>query len=164
MRMPRCRVLGLMAIAAICRGAEPVRLTAQPQKFRTFYSLDDPRVPAALKPPGATARAVASDGAVWYGTQHGVTRIDPNAPPRDRSQYFAGKRYLPDDEVQQLAADQAAQKALIHAHAGELGWARMNFRAPIRRSGGTTELLNKCTLWTSTPNLGNPDISWLAAP
>ena len=108
MRMPRCRVLGLMAIAAICRGAEPVRLTAQPQKFRTFYSLDDPRVPAALKPPGATARAVASDGAVWYGTQHGATRIDPKAPPRDRSQYFAGKRYLPDDEVQQLAADQAA--------------------------------------------------------
>src|ERR1035438_5085721 len=108
MRMPRCRVVGLMAIAAICRGAEPVRLTAQPQKFRTFYSLDDPRVPAALKPPGATARAVASDGAVWYGTQHGATRIDPKAPPRDRSQYFAGKRYLPDDEVQQLAADQAA--------------------------------------------------------
>jgi hypothetical protein len=100
--------LGLVAVAAVCQAAEPVRLTAQPQKFRTFYSLDDPQVPAALKHPGATARAVASDGAVWYGTPHGVTRVDPKAEPRDRNQYFAGKRYLRDDEVQQLAADQAA--------------------------------------------------------
>src|ERR1017187_6733688 len=74
-RMVRCTVLGWMAAAAICRGAEPVRLTAQPQKFRTFYSLDDAQVPAALKQPGATARAVASAGAVWYGTPHGGTRF-----------------------------------------------------------------------------------------
>jgi len=106
--MVRCRVLGLVAVAAICRGAEPVRLTAQPQKFRTFYSLDDPQVPAALKQAGAAAGAAASDGAVWHGTPHGVTRVDGKAAPRDRNQYFAGKRYLPDDEVQQLAADQAA--------------------------------------------------------
>jgi len=100
--------LWLLAVAATGRAAEPVRLTAQPQKFRTFYSLDDPRVPAVLKPSGAPLRAVASDGAVWYGTPHGVTRVDPQAPPRDRNQYFAGKRYLPDDDVQQLAADRAA--------------------------------------------------------
>src|ERR1035441_2107415 len=101
-------VLGLLAIAAICHAAEPVRLTAQPQKFRTFYPLDDPRVPTALKQPGATDRAVASYGAEWYGTAHGVTRVGPKAPPRDHNQYFAGRRYWPDDEVQQLTADQAA--------------------------------------------------------
>jgi len=101
-------LLGFTAVAAMCRGAEPVRLTAQPQKFRTFYSLDDARVLAALKQPGAPPRVVASDGAEWYGTAQGVTRIDPKAAPRDRNQYFAGKRYLPDDEVQQLAADRAA--------------------------------------------------------
>jgi hypothetical protein len=98
----------MLALAAICQGAEPVHLTAQPQKFRTFYSLDDPRVPAALKLSGGPARAVASDGAIWYGTAQGVTRVDPTAPPRDRNQYFAGKRYLPDDHVQQLAPDNAA--------------------------------------------------------
>ena len=98
----------MLAIAAICHAAEPVRLTAQPQMFRTFYPLDDPRVPTALKQPGATDRAVASDGAEWYGTAHGVTRVGPKAPPRDHNQYFAGRRYLPDDEVQQLTADQAA--------------------------------------------------------
>jgi len=100
--------IGLLSLAGICHAAEPVRLTAQPQKFRAFYSLDDPHVPAALKQAGATARAVASDGAVWHSTPHGVTRVDPKAAPRDRNQYFAGKRYLPDDEVRQLAADQAA--------------------------------------------------------
>jgi hypothetical protein len=83
-------------------------LAAQPQKFRTFYSVDDPRVPAALKQSAGTLRAKASDGATWYGTPRGVTRVDPAAPPRDRNQYFAGKRYLPDDDVQQLVADPSA--------------------------------------------------------
>lgn len=108
MRGLQYNALGLIALAAVCQGADPVRLTAQPQKFRTFYSLDDPRVPPRLNRPGAGPRAVASDGAVWSGSAHGVTRIDPKAPTRDRNQYFAGKRYLPDDDVRQLAADQAA--------------------------------------------------------
>jgi hypothetical protein len=107
-RMSACATSVLMALAAICQGAQPVQLTAQPQKFRTFYSLNDPRVPAALRQSGAAVSATASDGAVWYGTRHGVNRVDPKAPPRDRNQYFAGKRYLPDDEALQLAADQAA--------------------------------------------------------
>jgi hypothetical protein len=97
---------GLLALAAICHGAEPVTLTPQPQKFRTFYSLEDPRIPAALKRSGAPPRAVASDGAVWYGTAHGVTRVDSNAPPRDRNQYFSGRRYLPDDEVRGIFPDE----------------------------------------------------------
>jgi hypothetical protein len=97
-----------MALAAVCQGAEPVRLTAQPQKFRTFYSLDDPRLPAALQTGGRAVRAIASDGAVWRGTAHGVTRFDFKATARDRTQYFAGKRYLPDDDVRQLVPDGAA--------------------------------------------------------
>ncbi len=98
----------LLALPMVSTGAEPVQLTAQPQKFRTFYSLDDPQLPAALKHPGPKLRAQASDGAVWYGGTNGVTRVDAKAPPRDRHQYFAGKRYLPDDDVHQLAPDRAA--------------------------------------------------------
>ena len=94
-------LVGTLAAAA-------VMLAPQPQKFRTFYSPDDPRIPAALRQSTAQPRAVASDGAVWAGSTHGVTRVDPKAPPRDRTQYFAGKRYLPDNDVRQLAADQAA--------------------------------------------------------
>jgi hypothetical protein len=98
----------LISIAVICQGAEPVQLAPQPQKFRTFYSLADPRVPAALKRPGSVRRVVAGDGAEWYAAMHGVMRFDPKAPARDRNQYFAGKRYLPDDEVLQLAAGRGA--------------------------------------------------------
>jgi len=100
---------------AVCRASQPVQLVPQPQKFRTFYGLNDSRVPSALQEParpmpleGVSAVAVASDGAVWYGTTLGLVRVDPHAKARDRNQYFAGMRYLPDDDVQQLAADQAA--------------------------------------------------------
>jgi len=62
-----------------------------------------------MRPPGDGPRAAtASDGAVWHGADQGLVRVDPHAPSRDREQYFAGKRYLPDDEVRQLAADPAA--------------------------------------------------------
>ena len=69
--------------------------------------MDDRRVPAALRLPEGPrpARAMASDGALWRAATHGVVREDAKAPPRDRNQYFAGKRYLPDDRVLQLAAD-----------------------------------------------------------
>jgi hypothetical protein len=104
-----------VALAVVCRGAEPVRLTAQPQKIRAFYALNDSQVPKALldappvQPVGdMTALAVASDGATWYGTAQGLVRFDPHAGPRDKTQYFGGKRYLPDNDVQQLFADSSA--------------------------------------------------------
>ena len=52
-----------------------------------------------------TATARSSDGATWLGTTQGLVRLDFTATERDRRQYFAGKRYLPDDNVEQLAAD-----------------------------------------------------------
>ena len=109
------RFLGAIAIAATCNAAQPVALRPYPQKFRTFYTLDNPRIPAAVKRAatplpvgGITALATATDGAIWYGTPQGAVRIAPKAEPRDRTQYFAGKRYLPDDEVLQLAADNSS--------------------------------------------------------
>jgi hypothetical protein len=113
--MPLLRQLALTTLTTAAVLAQAVHLTPYPQKFRTFYSFDDPHVPAALKQPApplpvgdVTALAVASDGAVWYGTAQGLTRVDTRADERDRNQYFAGKRYLPDDEIVQLAADRAA--------------------------------------------------------
>ncbi|MCX6622580.1 MAG: hypothetical protein NTY38_16225 [Acidobacteria bacterium] len=109
------RVFAIVSLAAgVLPAANPVALTRQPQKFRTFYRLDDPAVPATLKqmpPPmpvgGVTAVAVASDGAVWYGSANGLVRYDAKAGERDRVQYFAGLRYLPDDAVVQLSGDRA---------------------------------------------------------
>jgi hypothetical protein len=109
------RALAVLMMVTACHAAEPFRLTPQPQKFRTFYEPGDPRVPALLGEPAPplpvgeiTAIALASDGAIWYGTSAGAVRVDPKASARDRNQYFAGKRYLPDDAVAQLAPDAAA--------------------------------------------------------
>ena len=92
-----------------------MRLGPYPQKFRTFFAAGDPQVPRAVlekTPPlpaaDLTALAAASDGAVWYGTHQGLVRFDQAAPVRDRVQYFAGKRYLPDDEVERIVADETS--------------------------------------------------------
>ena len=102
------KILGWITIAAICRAAQPIQLTPQPQKFRTFYAPGDPQVPAALKEPAPpppvgemTAAAIASDGTVWYGTPQGAVRVDLKAGAGGHHQYFAGKRYLQDDNVLQ---------------------------------------------------------------
>jgi hypothetical protein len=93
---------------------EPVQLERYPQKVRTFFRVDDPQVPAALhtKPAplpvcGVTAAAVASDGAYWLGTTQGLMRLDFAAPERDRRQYLAGRRYLPDDQVLNVLPEDA---------------------------------------------------------
>ncbi len=91
-----------------------LRLRPYPQKHRTFHALEDPGVPAELReippalPVGETrALALASDGAMWLGFPDGLIRCDPRAGEPDRRQYFAGRRYLPDDEVVNLAPDTA---------------------------------------------------------
>jgi len=58
----RIAVAAWMAGAPLCRGAQPVRLASQPQKFCTFYALDDPHVPGALRQRAKAAHVVATDG------------------------------------------------------------------------------------------------------
>ena len=110
---PIRHTLGLLLLSACSlTAAEPVQLAPYPQKIRTFYSLTGATVPAALHsnsvplPVGSvTATARATDGAIWLGTTQGLLRLDFSAPARDRRQYFAGQRYLPDDHIEQLIAD-----------------------------------------------------------
>jgi hypothetical protein len=54
---------------------------------------------------GITATVRSADGATWLGTTQGLVRLDFSAPERDRRQYLAGLRYLPDDLVQQILPD-----------------------------------------------------------
>jgi hypothetical protein len=103
------RWLAALALAAAAHGADPVQLRPYPQKIRTFFALSDPSAPAAVRrspdrlPAGeTTAVATTGDGAVWIGSRQGLMRFDKNAGQWDRWQYFAGKRYLPDDEIVQL--------------------------------------------------------------
>ncbi|HVV70237.1 MAG TPA: two-component regulator propeller domain-containing protein [Verrucomicrobiae bacterium] len=108
-----CLIAALLMQSHSGFALEPIKLEKYPQKTRTFFELGDARAPSALKfesnplPTGAvTALARASDGAVWLGTTQGVMRIDGSAPEKDRRQYLAGRRYLPDDQVKQLAPDE----------------------------------------------------------
>jgi hypothetical protein len=105
-------------LAAAClhaTAAEPVRLKAYPQKFRTFYNTTDPSVPDRLRrapepaPAGNfTCAASASDGARWLGTRAGLIREGLSAEALDRRQYFAGRRYLSDDDVRNLTPDDSS--------------------------------------------------------
>ena len=107
----RLAALWLVSFACAAAAFEPVTLSPYPQKVRTFFSPEDTNVPSALRtnavplPVGVTAFARASDGAIWLGTTQGLMRVDSAAPERDRRQYFAGRRYLPDDLVQQIVPD-----------------------------------------------------------
>ncbi len=99
-------------LASLAAGQSP---SEYPQKIRTFYSPGDPRVPAGLMAPprpvplaSLSALAVATDGAVWLGFPgQGLVRFDPKAAPEARYQYFAGRRYLPDDSVLNVVPDAA---------------------------------------------------------
>jgi hypothetical protein len=112
-------ILLFFLTVVLLSAVEPIQLKPYPQKIRTFYKLTDPAVPSALRSNGALApgrvalTAQASDGAIWLGTNQGLMRLDRSAPERDRRQYFAGQRYLPDDHIEQL---------LPNDHAGI--WAR----------------------------------------
>jgi hypothetical protein len=93
-------------IAALSLAAAPVTLTPYPQKIRTFHDTGDPAVPRPLLDPAPASPvggwndiAVAADGAVWIATSEGLVRYQARAASADRVQYFAGKRYLPDDDV-----------------------------------------------------------------
>src|SRR5437879_1981395 len=109
--------LMVSAVLAVSSGAiEPFQLVPYPQKVHTFYSLTDATVPAALQsnsvplPVGSiTANARTTDGALWLGTTQGLMRLDLSAPQRDRRQYFAGRRYLPDDLI--LQSDRPGREA-----------------------------------------------------
>ncbi len=84
-----------LALTLVCAAA----LSAQSlQKFRTFYSIGDSAVPAELRTSNAKS-ATASDGSIWTAAAQGLYR--------NGTEYFAGKRYLPDDEVQALSPDAA---------------------------------------------------------
>jgi hypothetical protein len=53
---------------------------------------------------GLRTVALTRDGAVWAGGAEGLVRYQQAAHVWDRWQYFAGLRYLPDDDVQAIAA------------------------------------------------------------
>ena len=100
----RILILVFSFVATLATASAAVRLTATPQKFRTFYKNDSAEVPAALTaiPSSARPMAAAPDGAIWTGSAIGLTRSAQKEIASRRIQFFAGKRYLPDDSVEAI--------------------------------------------------------------
>jgi hypothetical protein len=97
-------------------------LLAQQQKVASHYAVNDPHVPATVRAiaqtePWQHAEAGPVDdlrvyareraGAVWLGSREGAARFDAQARSRwDRWQYFHGRRWLLDNEVQQIVVQE----------------------------------------------------------
>ena len=98
--------------------------TGETQKFATHYSLDYDAIPTAVQQPGSsvpwrgTELGPVADlkvldrehpGVLWMGGSQGAARFDPGAEHRwDRWQYFHGRRWLLDNEVQNIHVEQSA--------------------------------------------------------
>ena len=95
---------------------------AQTQKFATHFTERNPAVPAALLQEPKTEAWTEADrgpveglqiyahersGAVWRGSQQGAARFDRRAAHRwDRWQYFAGRRWLLDNDILNIWVDE----------------------------------------------------------
>lgn len=80
-----------------------VRLISYPQKIVSEYQKTDTRFPAAVVE--GSRRELRIGSAIWRAAERGLVRVDESAPTADRTQYFNGRRYLPDDRVEHIEAD-----------------------------------------------------------
>ncbi len=112
------------------------------QRIATSVAADDPQVPAELKlktepkpwdfwdqgpVEGLREYAKTSQGVVWLGSSQGVARFDPNASHHwDRWQYFWGRRWLPDNDVQNIVVDNSVPHERVWIRTAE-GVSRIDF-------------------------------------
>jgi len=122
------------------------------QKIATQYASGDARVPAEVKGDadgtpwtgaekgpvnGLRLLARESNGAIWLGSSQGAARFDASAHHRwERWQYFAGRRWLPDDDVRRIWVDAAARWPSVWVRTGSgvahLEWRPMSLEEKAR--------------------------------
>ncbi|MBI3417406.1 MAG: hypothetical protein HY043_19100 [Verrucomicrobia bacterium] len=127
-------------------------LLAQTQKFATQFTEQAAEVPLPVrqeaKPTawestepgpvkGLKVFARERSGAVWLGNEQGAARFDEFAKHRwDRWQYFAGRRWLRDDDVRNIWVDEAAphRKVWIRTRAGVslIEWRPMTLEQKVK--------------------------------
>lgn len=116
------------------------------QKYATLYPPEAREIPPELlnevkvspwqgpEPgpvPGLRLYARERTGAVWLGSEQGAARFDAQARhPWHRWQYFAGKRWLPDDEVLNIHVDEAGMGRRVWVRtktgAAQIEWRSLN--------------------------------------
>lgn len=112
--MPFALLAGAAAFALPLTAQTPRPAPRPPalQKQVSFFTYGDPAVPDALKgpvsklPDGALqAWSQSAAGAAWVAVRHGLIRFNSREKPNNQVQFFASRRYLPDDEVQAVWVD-----------------------------------------------------------
>jgi len=122
-----------LAMLAGCILSGQVRLEHYPQKVVTQYPAGSPDVAAAART-GAVTQLRSRDGALWRKAARGLTREDPKARrPLDRLQYFHSRRYLPDDEVEHIAAG-AGGDVWVRTRTG-FSWIQLRPMSLSRKAG-----------------------------
>ncbi|HWN95815.1 MAG TPA: hypothetical protein VNT99_12335 [Methylomirabilota bacterium] len=115
------------------------------QKFATHYALSASGIPPAVlqnpipepwtnpeRGPVSNLKIFARErsGAIWLGGDQGAARFDPKAGhPWDRWQYFWGRRWLTDNEVQNIQVDESGstRQVWVRTKTGvsRIEWRRM---------------------------------------
>ena len=127
----RKALLPIFLLFSFCAYPQAYRLERYPQKIRTFHPLGDPAVAKAHAylavplPPGCPIRSVrlvhkTPDGAVWVAGGPAVARYTGE----QGWEYFAGRRYLPEGDVQELVFE---RPDLVWIRT-DTAWSRLEFR------------------------------------
>ena len=97
--MYRIAKIYLSAIAALwCSPFLPgqVNIGVRPKKIVNQFTLRDPSVPATVRA-GSQREYRDADGSRWRAAERGLVR-----QRGAETEYFAGRRYLPDDTVEHI--------------------------------------------------------------
>lgn len=137
----KCFITTLLLFTGLVSGAD------FQQKVTTRYALDAAAIPREVSAgteviawesteqgpvEGLKEFARTEGGIVWLGGEQGAARFDPNANHRwDRWQYFHGKRWLADNDVQNIFVDpgSANESVWIRTRTGvsNIEWRPMSF-------------------------------------
>ncbi len=140
---------GLLLLPSAC-GSTPPSAGAPgsfQQKIVTLYDHNADEVPESVRNAASPAPwtapeplplaelsvlATSPEGVVWLGGDSGAVRFDPSAAhPWDRWHVFRGRRWLPDDQVEQIVLDTGSgtESAWIRTRTGvsHITWRSMTF-------------------------------------
>ncbi|MBL8293140.1 MAG: hypothetical protein JNN08_14935 [Bryobacterales bacterium] len=105
------RILFLFSLTGLL--FSQIQLVPYPQKIVTRYQFNDPRLPQGVMT--GHDLEIAGAGVTWKTARRGLVREEPARPPR---QYFNGRRYLLDDDVQHIQWDAERTGVWVRTRSG----------------------------------------------
>jgi hypothetical protein len=150
MKAKTAQIVGFLLYVAIC-SAQPATGGSYLQKDREFHSIADfnrltagsvklhrEKATGALFPTrrmlpylDVTVVIEQAPGLIWVGTTRGAIRYD-NRPTEPQVQYFAGRRWLPDDRVTAIGFEGSQNESAVWIETAQ-GLSRLRFNSMTLR-------------------------------